>query len=79
MAVSVAIMWACALACRPATGPDPACSTWSVLAPSEPSGSSWQTVTDPAPVPRDVMERLIDRWEVPDCSEAHTVDAFIRE
>jgi predicted kinase len=33
----------------------------------------------PAPVPRDVMDRLIDRWETPDRTEAHEVEAFIRE
>lgn len=31
----------------------------------------------PAPVPRIVMERLLDRWEVPDRTEAHQVDWIV--
>jgi predicted kinase len=31
----------------------------------------------PAPVPKGVIERLIDRWEVPDRTEAHTVDFVV--
>jgi predicted kinase len=33
----------------------------------------------PAPVPHAVMERMIDRWETPDCTEAHAVEAIVRE
>jgi predicted kinase len=32
----------------------------------------------PAPVPEKVIERLIDRWEVPDRAEAHQVDYVVR-
>jgi len=31
----------------------------------------------PAPVPEQVLERLIDRWEVPDRTEAHQVDWIV--
>jgi predicted kinase len=31
-----------------------------------------------APVPEAVMQRLIDHWETPDCTEAHEVQAIIR-
>lgn len=31
----------------------------------------------PAPVPQAVLERLLDRWEVPDCTEAHRVDWMV--
>jgi predicted kinase len=31
----------------------------------------------PAPVPAAVIERLLDRWEVPDRTEAHRVDCFV--
>ena len=33
----------------------------------------------PAPVPEKVIERLMDRWEVPDLTEAHQVDWIVRE
>jgi predicted kinase len=33
----------------------------------------------PASVPDAVMERMIERWETPDCTEAHDVEAIIRE
>jgi predicted kinase len=33
----------------------------------------------PAPVPQDVMERMIDRWETPDRTEAHAVETLVRE
>src|ERR1700722_15126786 len=36
---SLAIMWTCELACRTGSGPEPACSTWSVMSPSRPSGA----------------------------------------
>jgi predicted kinase len=32
----------------------------------------------PAPVPEAVIEKLLDRWEVPDRTEAHRVDWFVR-
>jgi predicted kinase len=32
----------------------------------------------PAPVPEKVIERLIDRWEVPDLCEAHRLDYVVR-
>jgi predicted kinase len=32
----------------------------------------------PAPVPEKVIERLLDRWEVPDPTEAHQVDWMVR-
>ncbi len=31
-----------------------------------------------APVPEDVIERMLSRWEVPDCTEAHRVDWVAR-
>jgi tRNA uridine 5-carbamoylmethylation protein Kti12 len=31
----------------------------------------------PAPVPEKVMDRLLDRWEVPDRTEAHQVDWIV--
>jgi predicted kinase len=31
----------------------------------------------PAPVPESVLERLLDRWEVPDATEAHRVDCVV--
>src|SRR5262249_41574022 len=31
----------------------------------------------PAPVPAAVIERLLDRWEVPDRTEAHQVDRVV--
>jgi putative nucleotidyltransferase with HDIG domain len=33
----------------------------------------------PAPVPEKVIERMLDRWEVPDRTEAHQVDWVVRE
>lgn len=33
----------------------------------------------PMPVPEAVLERLLDRWEVPDRTEAHQVDWVVRE
>jgi predicted kinase len=33
----------------------------------------------PAPVPEKVIERLLDRWEVPDRTEAHQVDWLVRD
>src|SRR4051794_34642862 len=33
-----------------------------------------QNCQRPAPVPRTVLERLLDRWEVPDRTEAHSVE-----
>jgi predicted kinase len=33
----------------------------------------------PAPVPEKVIERILDRWEVPDRTEAHQVDLLVRE
>jgi predicted kinase len=33
----------------------------------------------PSPVPEAVLERLLDRWEVPDRTEAHQVDWVVRE
>jgi predicted kinase len=33
----------------------------------------------PAPVPAAVVERLLDRWEVPDRTEAHQVDYAVRD
>ena len=33
----------------------------------------------PAPVPEAVLERMIDRWETPDCTEAHEIEAIIEE
>ncbi|HEY7314113.1 MAG TPA: AAA family ATPase [Gemmataceae bacterium] len=33
----------------------------------------------PAPVPETVLERLLDRWEVPDRTEAHQVEWVVRE
>jgi predicted kinase len=33
----------------------------------------------PAPVPTAVLERLLDRWEVPDRTEAHQVDWVVRD
>jgi predicted kinase len=33
----------------------------------------------PAAVPQEVMERMIDRWETPDRTEAHEVETFVRE
>ena len=30
-----------------------------------------------ARVPQTVMDRLLDRWEVPDCTEAHQVDYIV--
>jgi predicted kinase len=32
-----------------------------------------------AVVPEKVMERLLDRWEIPDRTEAHQVDYEVRE
>jgi predicted kinase len=32
----------------------------------------------PAPVPEQALERLLDRWEVPDRTEAHRVDYVVR-
>jgi predicted kinase len=31
----------------------------------------------PVPVPQAVLERLLDRWEVPDRTEAHNVEWFV--
>lgn len=31
-----------------------------------------------APVPEKVIDRLLERWEVPDCTEAHQVDWIVR-
>jgi tRNA uridine 5-carbamoylmethylation protein Kti12 len=36
-----------------------------------------QNVERPAPVPAAVVERLLDRWEVPDCTEAHQVERIV--
>jgi predicted kinase len=33
----------------------------------------------PAPVPEKVIERLLDRWETPDLTEAHQLDFVIRD
>ena len=40
-----------------------------------PEAQLWrQNRERPAPVPETVIERLLSRWEVPDCTEAHRVE-----
>jgi tRNA uridine 5-carbamoylmethylation protein Kti12 len=33
----------------------------------------------PAPVPQSVLERMLERWEVPDLTEAHQVSLQVSE